>query len=347
MRASIWQGPYEQVVGEARQPVPRVGEVLVAPAIVGICGSDISAYKGTMGIARPGAIRGHEFAGTIIQSSNASLPLRQRVAIDPVIRCGECPACRSGQDSACHSVEIIGVHHSGALADVVAVPVTQVHPIVDSMSWTAAASAEPLAQAIHDVEIARSGARSLGRCLVIGGGSIGAGIVSVLTAGIGGEMATVDVVDLDIRRHETLMAIGATHVAADVHHASIVTPYDTVFDVVGTSRTRSLAVRSVINGGRIVAVGMGADESDVSWFELIRREITITGANTFGRDDYATALAALSEGRASIPAQRRVIPLESVPVAFAELAAGNGFTGKTFVSVTGPSDDVDEDLADD
>ena len=65
MRALRWDGPSAMSVGELPEPTAGPGEAVVEVALAGICGSDVSAYRGTMGTARPGDVRGHEFAGTV------------------------------------------------------------------------------------------------------------------------------------------------------------------------------------------------------------------------------------------------------------------------------------------
>lgn len=328
MRALVWQGPYDHSVADVREPQKDSSEVLIAPALVGICGSDLTAHKGTMGISRPGAIRGHEFGGTIVASADTSLPTGTRVAVNPVVTCGQCPTCSSGEHSSCPNVQIIGVHRPGAFAELVAIPATQAHPIPDTLGWAEAASAEPLAQAIHDVELAlRAGA--IGRCLVIGGGTIGAWIVQVLAQS---EQAEIHVVDRDVARHKLLRSLGAVQVSETIDEDAP-TRFDTVFDVVGTSNTRGLAIRMARNGGQVIAVGLGSDEASIPWFDLVRREITVRGANTFCPDDYSRALEWLNSGRVSAPEQRRVVLLEHGGDVFAEMVGAPMFSGKTFVSV--------------
>lgn len=335
MRALVWQGPFTVEVDAVDAPEPAAGEVLVAPAVVGICGSDVTAYKGKMGTARPGAIRGHEFGGTIARSSSESPAVGARVAVDPVVPCGSCPQCERGEPTSCSRVEIIGVHRPGALAELVAVPATQIHPLPDALDWLDAASAEPLAQAIHDVELARAGGRALGACLVIGGGSIGSWIVTAIAKGLGraggSEATRLTAVDTDRSRHPLLSALGADEVCADLG-ALGTKRFDTVIDAVGNAATRRRAVELAANGGLVVAVGLGADESAIPWFELTRREITVRGANVFRAEEYALALRALASGRAELLQRSEPIPLGDTAAAFERLASDGAGSGKVFVS---------------
>ena len=92
------------------KPVPKAGEVLVAPILSGICGTDIALAEGYYQF---NGIPGHEFVGRIdVDSalqpgspgarSNESL-YTNRVVADINIGCGACDLC-NGTDP-------FGFHH--------------------------------------------------------------------------------------------------------------------------------------------------------------------------------------------------------------------------------------------
>jgi threonine dehydrogenase-like Zn-dependent dehydrogenase len=194
------------------------------------------------------------------------------------------------------------------------------------MPWSTAASCEPLAQARHDVLRAASIA-PLGDCLVIGSGSIGLWIVHALQQE-GAE--SVAVVDTDADRREAALEAGASVFLPSVDDVGPAS-FDTVFDVVGIAATRGPAVAAARNGGTVISVGLAADEVTIPWFDVVRREITIRGANTFTPDDFAVALSWLAEGRVSPSSASRVLPLTAGGETFAALVEHrDGFTGKTF-----------------
>lgn len=329
MKALVWRGPGVHEKAQVPEPAPVAGEVLVRVELAGICGSDVTAHKGLMGISKPGAIRGHEFAGRIASTDHPAHPVGTRVSVDPVIGCGRCEPCMSGRPSSCIDITIVGVHRPGAFAELVAVPATQVHAVPDSLDWAAAASAEPLAQARHDV-LRAAAVGALGRSLVVGAGSIGGWIVDVLRME---GAASITVVDPDERRHDSVLRSGAEQaVATD----AVLAPasFDTVFDVVGIPVTRRRTVELTRNGGTVIAVGLGADVAELSWFDVVRREISVRGANTFEPEDFETALRWLSEGSVSVPSHR-VLPLDAGGRVFDALAThADPYTGKTFLTPT-------------
>ncbi|WP_456596338.1 alcohol dehydrogenase catalytic domain-containing protein [Blastococcus sp. SYSU DS0552] len=321
-------------IGEVDEPVAAPGDALVDVHRVGICGSDVTAYRGRMGIARPGDVRGHEFSGVVSAvGSEADVAwVGRRVAVNSQVTCGACPACRRGEDNLCPDLQIIGVHRAGALAERVVVPVRNLAAVDDAVTPEMAATAEPLAQACHDVRLALQGrTRS---ALVIGAGSIG-GLVVHAACLLG--LDRVVVADPDPDRRAAALAAGAAAAVADVatageHAAGLPEAgYDAVFDVVGTQETRSAAVDLVRRGGRVIMVGLHTDVTELSWFPVIRREVTIVGANCFDRGDFELAVGWLQEGRVRPPETVAHVSLDEGPQAFADLAAGRVRAAKTFV----------------
>src|SRR3954447_12186940 len=103
-------------VPEPREPGP--GEVLVRPEAVGLCGSDFHYYLGDIGtIDDPSTlfprVQGHEASATVLAAGPGcatSLAPGTRVALWPVVGCGDCAACRIGRPNACVRISPIWIH---------------------------------------------------------------------------------------------------------------------------------------------------------------------------------------------------------------------------------------------
>ncbi|MBM9468133.1 zinc-binding dehydrogenase [Nakamurella sp. YIM 132084] len=170
---------------------------------------------------------------------------------------------------------------------------------------------------------------ALGECLLIGAGSIGLAVLTVL---VREGVSSITVVDLARPRLDAALAAGATAVATTVDDLPV-HAFDTSFDVVGVPATRRAAVAHTRHGGTVVAVGLGADEGSISWFDVVRREIALVGANTFTPDDFAVALGWLADGSVRAPAVSRTIPVEHGGAVFQGLAERtDDFVGKTFLA---------------
>ncbi|MGC9343719.1 MAG: alcohol dehydrogenase catalytic domain-containing protein, partial [Bacteroidales bacterium] len=78
-------------------PVIKDDEVLVKVTYASICGSDQHIYKGEFHPrTKLPLVPGHEFAGVIMEiGKNVSgFKAGEKVTVDPIIPCGNCPACK-------------------------------------------------------------------------------------------------------------------------------------------------------------------------------------------------------------------------------------------------------------
>ncbi|MDP9071897.1 MAG: alcohol dehydrogenase catalytic domain-containing protein, partial [Actinomycetota bacterium] len=155
MRAVALTADGRLEVVDKPDPVPGLGEVVVAVERCGICGSDL--HLKSWGMVPVGAVMGHEFAGTIAAvgaAAPAHLAEGQRVAVLPAARCGSCRPCRSNRDNLCElqPMTAIGLGvNDGAHAEYVRVPAAACHPLPAGTAAEHGALVEPYAVALHAV----------------------------------------------------------------------------------------------------------------------------------------------------------------------------------------------------
>ena len=332
MRALVYRGPFDVAVQEVADPTARPGQVVVEVLAVGICGSDVTAYAGRMGTAHPGDIRGHEFAGRVCSAAPPDEAwLGRRVAVNPLVGCGRCGFCAAGADNLCADQVTLGVQGPGGFAERVAVPVGQLLEVPDTLSDVAAATSEPLAQAIHDVRLGlRDGPAE--SALVIGAGAIGLFVVQAARALGVGKVSALEPAE---ERRAAAGAAGAGLLFASPDEAAEAfgrAPADVVFDCVGTEATRARALSWTRRGGTVVLVGLHADSTALPWRDVIRREITLRGSMASTPEDFRLAVDWLAEGRAGLPGLGPAVPLEHGPAVFEELTAGTRPGLKTLLS---------------
>lgn len=315
-------GVVEQRTGPAPRPLP--GTVVVRSASVGLCGSDLLAYRGKHPRMVPPLVLGHEFAGTVeaVADDVDRFAPGDRVAVNPVVACGACPPCREGRDNICQRYRVIGCHPDlpGGLARYVRVVADRVHPIPDTVSFDAAAVIQPLAVSYHATKtIGRVGADD--RVLVVGAGPIGIGCVIVARAA-GAHVSVVDLVD---RRREQALALGAAE-AFDPRGDG--PPPDDRFDVVleavggAQNATVGTALRAVRRGGRVVVIGNFPDGGTGVDLSLVKsKEITMSGSQSYSAASYRDMLDLEASGRVDPEALvSHRIPFSETPRAFSLLA---------------------------
>lgn len=173
MKALVFQKPYRLTWEERPEPMAGPGEAVVETRAVGICGSDLHGYTGESTRRTPGNPMGHEAAGQVV-ALGPDVPagwLGRRVALFPLLACGQCDQCLAGRIQRCRKRRFLGNNVVGAMAERLALPLENLHPLPGTMSWIQGALTEPLAVAIHAVRLAGDLA---GRTVLIaGGGPIG------------------------------------------------------------------------------------------------------------------------------------------------------------------------------
>jgi 2-desacetyl-2-hydroxyethyl bacteriochlorophyllide A dehydrogenase len=318
MKAIVWQGPERMVIEERPEPgAPGAGELIVRPAAVGICGSEVEGYLGHMGNRTPPLVMGHEFAGIVVAAGDGAEQWKgARVAVNPLAGCGHCPLCRAGNENLCPERTLIGVHHDGAFADLVRAPAANVRALPDRMSARAGALVEPLANGVHAVRLGLAGG-AVRRAVVLGAGTIG---LMTLQAALLFGIEHVAVLEPQDQRRARALALGAhaVHASAD----EIPKGADLTLDAVGAQATRSLAVELVAPGARAVCIGLAADDTTLGFHHVIRSQLTLQGSYAYTMADFEQALEWLAAGRVSVGELSAVRPLEDGPEAFARLAAG-------------------------
>ena len=176
-----------------KTPFPEIkpSDVLIQVAYVGVCGTDLDVYDGTLGyynngMAKYPIIPGHEFSGTIIKTganSRDKWKLGDRVIGECILSCGECLFCLKGSNVACDKRREVGVmNYNGAYAQFIALPANHVHKISNNLDLKTASLAEPLAVVLRALRRIESRIKPNDKCAVIGAGPIGNLCAQVLSS---------------------------------------------------------------------------------------------------------------------------------------------------------------------
>ncbi len=176
MRAAVFVEPRLLEVREVPAPEPAAGEVLIKTAIAGICGSDIHIVAGSVPQVLPriaGKVLGHELVGEVVEVGDGvtHVAAGDRVAIEPLVTCGQCVMCRRGLYHLCPELAHIGMAWSGGFGEYAKAPARNVYRLPDSVSYEDASLLDCLAVGLHAVH--RTDVRPGQAVLVFGGGAIG------------------------------------------------------------------------------------------------------------------------------------------------------------------------------
>lgn len=312
-------------------PRPGPGELLVRVEACGICGSDVHGYDGASGRRIPPIVMGHETAGTVAAVGPGVTSVREgdRIAPDSTIYCGECEYCRRGQINLCDRREVLGVstgeyRRAGAFAQFVSVPDRIVHPLPESLPFTEAAMVEPLAVAVHAVDLAD--VPKNGTALVVGAGMIG--LLTQQALRVAG-CPTIYVLDIDDARLKLAKDLGAAAVinaktsdaTAELQYLTEGRGVDVALEAVGSTPSIKTAVESVRKGGTVVLIGNIAPTAEIPLQIVVSRQLRLQGsAGSSG--EYPRCIEMLARGDIDLkPLISVVAPLEEGPQWFERLHA--------------------------
>lgn len=264
MRVTRIHGAGDVRLHDEPVPVPGAGEALVRVTAVGLCGSDVHWWCeggiGATSVSTP-FVLGHEAAGVIASGLRAG----ERVAIDPAIPCGTCEHCARGDVNICPAVRFAGhAPEDGALRQYLAWPEHLLFPLPPELSDADGALLEPLGVALYAVELGRLQPGM--SVAVLGAGTIGLAVIQLARV-----MDAADVIATELpslpHRLAAAESFGARVTpAAEGREAEAILELtngrgvDVVFEAAGDGSAVESAVRIARPGGRVVLIGIPADD---------------------------------------------------------------------------------------
>jgi threonine dehydrogenase-like Zn-dependent dehydrogenase len=331
MRCVVLDGAGRLHHVECPEPVTD-GAVVVRVAAVGLCGTDLLAWRlrrGAPSQAHP-LVLGHEVSGVVVLDPTGTWAAGTLVLVDPAITCGACAACRRGD--ACDALAVVGdTYGAGGLAELIAVPPRALIAVPDGLSLRSAALVEPLACAHHAV--ARSGVRAGDHAAVLGAGGLGMSIGLVLRA------YGVDVLLAEPRVARRAAATEAGFATVDVAPGDAAA--DVAFEASGAPGAVAAACRAVVRSGTVVVAAQHPAELVFDAGMLFGRELRLTWSLGASRADFTRVLELLETGAVPAPPYAHAVGLADVDDRLFSLLS-SGECGKTLVAI---GDDVAPSVA--
>lgn len=323
MQAAVWHNIKDVRVEQINEPVISSGQVKVKVEWAGICGSDLHAYLHGLSMEahslsgqKPPLTLGHEFSGTIVEVADdvTSHRVGERVAIEPLIYCGECYACKRGYYNQCSKVGFVGLNRDGGFAEYVIVDNNMVHVLPDSVSYEEGALVEPTAVSFYAVR--ESKLKAGDSIAIFGAGPIG--LLTLLSAKAAGATKII-VIDLSEERLEKAKELGATTIINGMRDDIVETIHEltdggvsVAFECAGAQPTMTSAVASVKQGGQVMAIAVFAKPISIDMGQLMFKAADITSTLAY-RHVFPEVIDMISTGRLDVkPVITKKIDLKDI-----------------------------------
>lgn len=322
MKAFYITAPGTTELRDIAPPKPAPGEILLRPRLIGLCGTDLSTFRGKNPLVSYPRIPGHEIAATIVESGSdvpAEFRAGLNVTLYPNTFCGVCASCRRGRTNACKFNQTLGVQRDGAMAGLFAVPWQKVVE-APRLSLRQLVLVEPLAVGFHAAE--RGRVSEVDIVAIIGCGTVGLGaLAATLSRG-----AIAIAVDLDDNKLALAKQIGAQHVI----HSGVSSLHeelqaitnglgpDVVIEAVGTAATYRIAIEEVAHTGRVVCIGWVKEPVSFETSLFVHKELDILGSRNY-LNEFPAVIDTLARGDFPVDAAiSATVALESAGEALRE-----------------------------
>jgi L-gulonate 5-dehydrogenase len=201
----------------------------------------------------------------------------ERVAVDPVLSCGQCYPCSVGRRNVCRSLQVLGVHRDGGFAACLCAPAANAHVVPAAIDEKWAATVEPFAIAANVTS--RTGVFPNDVALVYGAGPIGLVVLQVLKGVHGVRVLVTDRLDERLERARACGADEAINTSREELPSALrrlgVDGPTLVVDAVGHPSLLEEAVEIAAPAARIGLLGFSAQPSSMPQQELTRKELSV------------------------------------------------------------------------
>lgn len=292
-----------RAVDRPEAPAPGPGEALVRVHRVGVCGTDLHAFRGNQPFFSYPRILGHELGVEVLTvgAGVTRVASGDRCAVEPYLNCGHCIGCRRGKPNCCTHLKVLGVHVDGGLRERFLVPASKLH-VSGTLSFDQLALVETLGIGAHAADRAELAPGET--VAVLGTGPIGLAVIQfALAAG-----ARVLAIDLNARRlafcHERLglsadAMIDTTNTPDVATRLSELTNGDlpaVVFDATGNAASMAASFDYPSPGGRLVFVGLFNGDVTFNDPNFHRRELTLLSSRNSRPEDFRRIITLVESG---------------------------------------------------
>ncbi len=336
MKALVYMGPNKVEVKDVPDPTPRDGSIKIKMKYCGICGSDIGIALGTHPRAKAPLVLGHEFVGEVVEDGE-KFKRGDRVVAYPLLSCGHCLACRTGNSHVCNTLGLIGIDIDGGISEYGYVNENVLFKVPDDVSDEVASVIEPLAVIIRAIH--QSNFKPLDTVAVIGAGPIGM-LTGMVLRHMGASKVFIS--DIDEKRLQRTKEFGMIPVDAKVESIEEITKaatdgegVDVLFECSGAEIAAMEMTDITRVGGSICMVAVHKAPHKVNLRDINFKEQHMVGTRVYTKEEFGQAVEYSSHIKEDLEKViSHIVPLKDSEKVFDMIADPDCGTVKVIVDCT-------------
>lgn len=324
MKSVYLQEPNSISIREIESPCFKEGFAIIKIKSMGICGSDIGAFRGVNPIVSYPRIIGHELAGIVekIGENPRNIKKGDKVVIDPYLWCGHCYPCSLGRTNCCETLKCLGVHTDGGMVEYLLHPAHMLVPLPDEIPWELAPLSEPLTISLHSLHRAKLKADE--HVAINGAGAIG--LLAALGAlAYGAKPILIDPLEARLEYARGLgvkntVCVSTEDAVAKIKELTSSRMAEVVIEASGANGAIRSCLDQASYAARIVLTGWPKTETSLPTNLITTKEMDIIGGRN-SANEFVEALDMIKTGAVDVRAVlSKVITIDEVPEAVRELS---------------------------
>ena len=310
MKAAVLENWLDLQLKDIPVPVPSQNEALIKVIRAGVCGSDITVYKGKHMTATVPTVLSHEILGRIESlpaDYEGSFQVGQRVLMNPIISCGQCAACRRGLPHVCENLKLLGIHVDGGFAEYTKVAVDKLVAIDDAFPDEVAILGEPFAVGQH--VMLNSDIQPGDQIFISGGATVGL-YIAIFAKAAGAERVIISEINEPRRKFVESMGIETINPeqtdAMDLMHKVTDGGFDIVYDTSGAPSCILQMPDLCRCGGKLLSLGLSGDAYPFIIGKVSFKEIKLIGNRLYSQEDFEAGVRFLEKNWQALHLDRMV-----------------------------------------
>ena len=296
----------------------------------GICGSDLSSYRGTFAYFDYPRIPGHEFSAEIVEIDDNDQGLKPGMVVtcNPYFNCGHCYSCQRGIVNACTSNETMGCQRDGAFCEYITMPIERIYD-GKGLPANLLCAIEPFCISWHGVS--RAHIKKGDKVLIVGAGTIGV-LAAISAKAKGGEVYIADVAQPKLDYAKKYFGVAGTILNSSeeaftkaCNEITNGNGFDVTIEAVGLPSTFQNCIDAAAFGGHMVLIGVGKKNLDFNFTLLQKKELNVCGSRNALKKDFLELIDLVKTG--TVPLDKVVTNeygFSEAPKAFADFSAHAG-----------------------